>query len=784
MSWSSTFRSLCALAWCAMALSQFASPADGQIRLDPRSSSIVFREDRKSDRPEAAVASRLAPMVAPQEPELDYYGNPHRSARSAAAAAPGRSPLLDRSTGSRVVSSPVVVDAKPEPWVGRVVASADPSRFAAAGGEPVDVSAGTAVNEPADSASVPAGEAEFVRPRPAASRVPLMAARTSAPTAGAINELVYTSTGPAVRVDARGPREVTVGVPAKYTLTLQNQSAVDARGVFVRVAIPGSVEVTSVETSAGEIQRRDDERAKRHLVWMFDRLPAAAKHTLDMVIRPTAGGAVEMDVEWTFLPRSETMQIVTLRPELSLAIDGPAGAVLGDKPLYTVQVENPGNGPANDIVVELSTNGGRTRSVPLGSLAPGEATSFQIELADLAPGRTELSAVAGGAHGLRSVTALAIEVSQVQLEAVAYGPSSRVAGAGAAYQFDVRNSGDVIAHDVAASIHLPYGITPVALPESAYETGDRIAWPVGDLAAGEKRTYQIECELVEAGDYHVEFRACDNRQNRVAADLVTVVEATPDVRLSVAAADAKVPVGESFAYKIELENRGTKAAELVEVAVDLATGVEPLAVDGGVADLETSRVTFMPLARLEPDERKVLTVQARGSGAGRRDYRVDVKSAGGDVRLAHEGSITFFAATEPVANVEIQVDTNRVKVPVGEELVYDIQLENTSNTAAEDVRLLMHFARGVEPVSVAGAKARISGGTVTFAPLARLERGRTHTVSVTAVAHRPGNHTYRAEVTTAADTRLACEGTTGCFLARDPGQPATAVAERPDSMTR
>jgi uncharacterized repeat protein (TIGR01451 family) len=517
---------------------------------------------------------------------------------------------------------------------------------------------------------------------------------------------------------------------------------------------------------------------------MFDRLPARSSPTLDMQFTPTAGDAVELHVEWTFLPLGESMQIVTLRPELRLTVKGPEQAVLGEKPLYTVSVENRGNTAADDVVVELSTTGGKVKSVPLGSIPAGDTMQFQIELARLSAGPTELSAVAAAAHGLREETSLAIDVRHVALVATAGGPTSRLAGTDATYQLEVRNTGSAPARNVIASVLLPQGIAPVTIPPSAYKLGDRIAWQVGDLEPDAARGYVFECELVEPGEYTVDFRVADAGQNRVEANLRTTVEATADVRMSVALDDAKIPVGQLFTYTIELENRGTLAAELVDVAVDLADDVEPVNVEGATTDLEAGRVAFTPIASLQPGERRQLTLQARGSETGQRSFRVDATTPDGQVRLAQEGSTRFFVAGQPLANIDMRVESNRAKVAVGEELVYEIRLDNRSEQAAEDVQVVMHFARGVEPVSIAGGAGKITGGTVTFEPLARLEQGAPQVVSVTAIAHRPGSHTYRAEVTTAADARLACEGTTGCFLPREPGDASIEVAQQRGTMIR
>jgi uncharacterized repeat protein (TIGR01451 family) len=535
MSWSPTFRTLRVLSLCALAVSLPAGPTVGAGGSPLERSTIAFRTGQTGQRQLPAEPGARRNSTEPGTAALNYDGN----------ASP-RVAQQVRIAESMTAAAPVVLDATPQVVVGRMVPSADamPSNSPDRGKTDELFGIATERNQ-ARSVGVVFGASSAERSHRDSRNV-------SRATTG--RELVYTSTGPAVRVDARGPREVNVGVPARYTLTLHNQSATDARGVFVRVTLGKTVEVVSVDASAGEIQRSDNSPDERHLVWMFD-----------MQFTPTAGDAVELHVEWTFLPLGESMQIVTLRPELRLTVKGPEQAVLGEKPLYTVSVENRGNTAADDVVVELSTTGGKVKSVPLGSIPAGDTMQFQIELARLSAGLTELSAVAAAAHGLREETSLAIDVRHVALVATAGGPTSRLAGTDATYQLEVRNTGSAPARNVIASVLLPQGIAPVTIPPSAYKLGDRIAWQVGDLEPDAARGYVFECELVEPGEYTVDFRVADAGQNRVEANLRTTVEATADVRMSVALDDAKIPVGQLFTYTIELENRGTLAAELVDV---------------------------------------------------------------------------------------------------------------------------------------------------------------------------------------------------------------------------
>ena len=67
---------------------------------------------------------------------------------------------------------------------------------------------------------------------------------------------------------------------------------------------------------------------------------------------------------------------------------------------------------------------------------------------------------------------------------------------------------------------------------------------------------------------------------------------TADLRLEIKEPDGPVPVGAEAVYELHIRNRGTKAAENVEVFSYFSHGVEPVAAAGHAHRINPGQVVF------------------------------------------------------------------------------------------------------------------------------------------------------------------------------------------------
>jgi hypothetical protein len=149
---------------------------------------------------------------------------------------------------------------------------------------------------------------------------------------------------------------------------------------------------------------------------------------------------------------------------------------------------------------------------------------------------------------------------------------------------------------------------------------------------------------------------------------------------------------------------------------------------------------------------------------------------------AAAGTANAQAETEVEAISDLKLVVNDPAGPVAtdDETVYEVQVTNRGSQAAEQVKIVVQFAEGIEPIAFEGCQARIVPGQVLCQPLASLGAGEQITLRIKAKAAAPGTHQFRVEVTGAdAGTRLVSEGTTRFFSETGRTSAAARTAERP-----
>ncbi len=115
-----------------------------------------------------------------------------------------------------------------------------------------------------------------------------------------------------------------------------------------------------------------------------------------------------------------------------------------------------------------------------------------------------------------------------------------------------------------------------------------------------------------------------------------------DLRLDVKDPEGPVPVGADASYELHVRNRGTKAAENVEVLVYFSNGVEPISADGQPNRLSPGQVVFDQIPAIPPATELVLKVRAKAALAGNHVFRAEVHCKTIGTRLVREEVTHFY----------------------------------------------------------------------------------------------------------------------------------------------
>jgi uncharacterized repeat protein (TIGR01451 family) len=470
------------------------------------------------------------------------------------------------------------------------------------------------------------------------------------PSGDGAEDQLFSTRGAVLNVGTAGPRTVVIGKDAVYTIRVQNMGNSDAKDVVVVASMPGWTDVIATETSAGRAQSEAVEGGEGRIAWSIDRVAANQYEVLQLTLVARENRPFQLGVGWTFKPVSAQAQIVVQEPKLEMSLSGPTDILFGETKMFTVDVDNPGTGSAENVVVHLlpvAADGGLAGTKQLGTLEAGERRQMKIELIAEQAGRLQIRAQAFADGGLRTEANAEVMVRRGQIELELRAPEIKYAGTAATYELQVVNTGDAIAEDVTLEAQLPLGSDYVARYGEGEldESGRQVTWSIGALRPGAVKELEFQCVLGSAGANQLEITARANSGLIARDTAVTLVEALADLKLTVNDPQGPVPVGEESEYEIRVTNRGTKAAEDVRVFAFFSEGIEPVGIEGGRAKVEAGQVIFQPINRLEAGQELQLQIRARADVEGNHIFRVEVECADPGTELAAQETTRFYGTS-------------------------------------------------------------------------------------------------------------------------------------------
>ena len=178
----------------------------------------------------------------------------------------------------------------------------------------------------------------------------------------------------------------------------------------------------------------------------------------------------------------------------------------------------------------------------------------------------------------------------------------------------------------------------------------KVNWSAGTMQPGTQRVFEMQCALSVPGENRMQFVAAADPDLNVAATFNTHVEAIADLKLEVRDPQGPIAVGDDALYEIQIRNRGTKAAENIDLAVFFSEGLEATSAEGGPHEIAAGQVLFKPIASIAAGETATLRVHTRGDRPGNHVFRAEVVCQSLHTKLAAEEATRFYgdeAASPP-----------------------------------------------------------------------------------------------------------------------------------------
>jgi uncharacterized repeat protein (TIGR01451 family) len=475
---------------------------------------------------------------------------------------------------------------------------------------------------------------------PASSNMPVNF-ETNAKTNSTSRESKILNFGtPSIEIESFGPQSVGIHKRSQYKVIVRNTSGNDADNLSVSVNLPQWVKLENVNTSVGRREIGTEQRAAR-VRWTIDRLSAGTSQTMTLDAIPTKAENFDVQVEWAIQPRATSARVQVTEPRLDMNISGPTEVMYGETAMYQVTVRNPGTGTAENVTVMLPEALGGERA-SLGEIPAGQERAFQVELLARAAGQLDLTTSATGAGDLQTSSTREIVVRRPALALKITGPQLKYAGSVGQYDITITNNGDAIARDVSAALALPTGVQYVDGIDGAELIDNAMRWTIGTLDVGDKRTYRVNCQLNSEGEIQMDLGARGSSDIAAVDRCLTTVETVADLILTVDDPKGPLPTGQKLEYTIRVKNRGSRAANDLNLIMQYSEGVEPTIANGLTHQVVPGQVVFSPIPVIEPGQEISVVITAQALTAGVHRFRAQLSTEDGDVHEVKEGTTKFY----------------------------------------------------------------------------------------------------------------------------------------------
>jgi uncharacterized repeat protein (TIGR01451 family) len=452
-------------------------------------------------------------------------------------------------------------------------------------------------------------------------------------------------------------------------------------------------------------------------------------------------------------------------PVIASDMEGPRQIMVGRDACYHLLLRNEGAAPAEDFVASIRipywadvVNTSATKGVvqlphdndgkspgtlewKIEKLDPQTAETLTLHLIPHESRQLELGV--SWTHAAIGSKAT-VEVQEPKLKMQIAGPDEVLFGKSQIYRLTLTNPGTGPAENVKIDLMPPGG------NESSVSTHK-----LGNLAAGTSKSVEVELTARQAGKLSV--KAIASADGGLASDAIKELFCRkPELEVDWRGPDSQY-AGTAATYYFRVRNPGTATAEDVTVHVSLPEGAKFVsASDGQLYDPERRDVMWR-VGSLRPGDDCYTELKCTVNTLGKNQLQVAASTASGDL------TDNKVAATNVVGLADLKLDIKDPPgpLPIGEEAVYEIDILNRGNNAAQDVNVIALFSDGLEPAAIEGGAYTVSDGRVSFHGIEKIAAGQTASLRIHAKAVKPGTHVFRAEVICKdLEIKLAAEETT------------------------
>ena len=416
--------------------------------------------------------------------------------------------------------------------------------------------------------------------------------------------------------------EFTAGKPSTATLQLQNNGSHSVSGIRVEVVIPEGCRLQAFQP--------EPMTAEPTVRWNIGTLEANEARELMLELLPETASAVRL-AAFVSMTSEAVGVIPVLRPQLAVSVSTEEVATLGRDISVNVDVNNPGTGVADAVVLRSQLPAGLSfrqqdkLEIPLGSLRPAESRRIRVDLQGQRGGQYAVSFTAEATGDVQGAGETSVQVLEPQLAISIEGSESVMAGEVQELHLQIRNSGEIETSNVTARYHLPEGVELVGTAGKVRTTeqGRFLEWFVGAILPGNVSSIPIRLRTeIPGAIVHEAVALAEHGRPAVCRHSQT---ATGQARLEIVTAvdSAGSTDSTSSGWSVRVRNTGTEAATGVCFSCEIPRGLKLLSADGPSGSLaENGIVIFRTIPSLEPGVEVIYRLQAERENSDSAEVRM------------------------------------------------------------------------------------------------------------------------------------------------------------------
>ncbi len=371
-----------------------------------------------------------------------------------------------------------------------------------------------------------------------------------------------------------------------------------------------------------------------------------------------------------------------------------------------------------DVVVDLKNTNNMSLTAAEPDAMPGEGGGARWSLGDLGAGKTRIIRVRASSESLGSAgncleasynneLCATTNVVEAGLTLVKRATRETLLCDTITLEYEVCNPGSGVATNVKIADDLPEGMTIEG-------GGRRVSLDIGSLAPGECKTITRTASVARTGEYVSLATATAAGNLSADSDATTTLVRQPVLEIVSECTDTQF-VGRNITYTWTVTNTGDAACSDTIVSARLPANSTFVRASGS-GRFQGGNGTWN-LGSLAPGAERSFNVTVTPAAIGRYTARAQV-----DCYCAETVAADCTTEVKGISAILLEVVDLVDPVEVGQTTTYEITATNQGSAPGTNIQIECILPPEMEFVSGDGAtRGRVSGRTITFAPLPRLD---------------------------------------------------------------